>query len=190
MTERRSIEVIPACLDRDALRRMHACELEEAIYYPYRHFSVVAQLPGLTGRRATRSDCLVDARLGHAATADTCKTEMLENSENWCLEPLISHEAAARAANRYLSHAYSRNLKVIADFRIALNGTGIVYKKFWLALAVGRQYIVDSVTGQLHCLPRAQTGSNTAAHSACNAYVHVDGALHAADRPVYEPPSA
>jgi hypothetical protein len=130
-------------------------EFSGAVYYPFLHFSATYRLPGFLARREFRATCLVDARRGFAATADSFDVQEELVAEADVLDVRVPADTAENAARRYLSHALGRRLKAIADFGIETRYRGVVYKKFRVISIAEQRFIVDSVTGAIHPLPRA-----------------------------------
>lgn len=159
---RQSIEIIAPGFDRhDALKRMtalgpeQAVSMDGAVYYPYFRFAANCKVPGLFARPQVNAQCLVDGRRGIGATAEPFATVEESVGHDEVLGALLSADAAAHAAQRFMTHAISRRTRTIASFSMDVSLHGLVFKRFWLARAGGQRFVVDSVTGQLHGIGRA-----------------------------------
>ena len=141
-----------AAIERVEALDVGRAELETELLYPYYRFDVRGQLRSLFGDREMRLHCLVDARTGHAATADGFATERRPIDDSICLAPTQSSAAAARQARRYASHAIGRASRMAANFDLRLDGTGIVYRPCFIIACADRRLLVDGATGDLHPL--------------------------------------
>lgn len=150
--------VIRPCIDAaaavDRVRELcgGAAALERELLYPYHHFGVRGRLRSLFGAREVSAECLVDARTGHAATADAFTVVRRSCGDEGCLAPIVSATEARRRAERYSTHALGRAWRIAADFRLELTVHGIVHRPFCVVAGGGRRLLVDRVTGEMHPL--------------------------------------
>lgn len=126
--------------------------LECQLLYPYFHFGISGRLQSLLGSRALAVECLVDARTGHAATADAFDADRVPCSDEVCLAATWSQADAARQARRYATHALGRAYRIAANLHLELSAHGIVHRPFCIVTIAGRRLLVDRVTGELHPL--------------------------------------
>lgn len=150
--------VIASELDgTSATKRIEALDagraaVEAELLYPYYCFDVRGRLRSLFGDRPAEFRCLVDARTGHAATADRFATERRSVDASVCLVPTQSSELATRQARRYAAHAMGRASKTAANFDLRIEANGIVYRPFFIVVCGDTRLLVDGVTGDLHPL--------------------------------------
>jgi hypothetical protein len=155
------IDVMRASLDRGSARSLVSgltgddAEIERRVFYPYFRFGVSGLLRWLFGRRRLRTNCLVDARTGRASTSDRLVLELLTVTDDERLRPVQAHDAAARQAHRYATHALGRSLRVLGDLDIELDEGGLVHRPFWIVRSGRVRVLVDAVSGELHPLRAA-----------------------------------
>ena len=129
-------------------------EIEGRVYYPYFRYVVRGALRWLFGRRPFEVDCLVDARTGHAATADSFVIETVSSEADSRLPVRQDPGAGRRQAERYTRHALGRAFRVLAGFRLRADEGELVHRPFWVVRASGTRLLVDGVSGELHPMPR------------------------------------
>lgn len=151
--------------------------VERGVQYPYYHFIVSGSIRWLFSRKSLRFDCLVDARTGHAASADPMTTERARSLPDDCLSVQWSTSEAARQASRYAQHAMSRSLRLMSNFNTSLDERGLVYRPFWIVESGTTRILLDAVTAEVHPLTNRVTrpptyeicerASGTLDHSLC-----------------------
>jgi len=128
------------------------CRAERQLFYPYYHFAVTGRLRWLFGVRHMHIDCLVDARTGRAASADSLMLDHLQIDSRDRVSALKDGVEAESSARRYASHALGRSLRVLGNFNLALSRAALVHRPFWVVGAGAVSVLVDAVTGELHPL--------------------------------------
>ena len=129
-------------------------EIEGRVYYPYFRYVVRGALRWLFGRRPFEVDCLVDARTGRAATADSFVIETVRSEADSRLPVRQDPGTGRRQAERYTRHALGRAFRVLAGFRLQADEGELVHRPYWVVRASGARLLVDGVSGELHPMPR------------------------------------
>ncbi len=124
--------------------------IERKIYYPYFWFRARCRTTTLLGRRVVSANCLIDARNGLGATADSFETEASMVEADALLAARTTVGEADRAARRFVAHSFGRSLRMLADFGVTTKALGLVYKAFWLVRVGGLTVLVDSMTGSVY----------------------------------------
>lgn len=125
---------------------------DRVLYYPYFRFIGSYTLPTLFGRKEAELLCLVDAVTGRGATADGFVISQVNASEMDVINSNITADLAAREAQRTVTNALSKSLRVISNFDLALQHRGVVYKAFWIVSNGSVRAMVDQVNGSMHPL--------------------------------------
>ena len=129
--------------------------LERELLYPYYRFAANGRLRFLFGERKLNVDCLIDARTGHAATADAFDVVARHCEAEACLDAIRTPAEARRLAQRYATHALSRGYRIAANFNLQLVDRGVVHRPFCIVASGGDRLLVDRVSGELHPLASA-----------------------------------
>jgi hypothetical protein len=122
-------------------------QVERGVVYPYYCFGAGCRVPTLVGRKPVETVCLVDAVNGIGATADGFEVEPRRVPARTLIAPTLQTADATRIATRTVTHWLGRSLRTIADFEVALEPRGLVYKHFWIVRANGSRLLLDSTTG-------------------------------------------
>ena len=159
MTELTPVTVIRERLgDADAMRAVAdvvgsaKVAIERRLYYPFHWYRVSGSAPALFARRPLTLECLVDARIGQASTADPFAVVRDTVPAGALLPPERDSQDAEREARRYASHALGRGLRTIASFELELEHRGVVHKAFWLMRCDGHGVLLDTTNGELQLL--------------------------------------
>jgi len=151
LDERAAVTRVGALLDAADV------QIERRVYYPYYHFAVQGELRWLFRRKRLRFDCLVDARTGHASSADPLDVERVATLSEGGLAVQQTPGEAARRARRYAQHAMGRGLRLMSNFNTRLEACGVVYRPFWILGSGSMRILLDAVTGELHPLSNPAT---------------------------------
>lgn len=126
--------------------------VESEVIYPYHCFSGDCSVPTLVGRKQLAMICLVDAVNGLGATADSFELKKETVPVEQILAADVDEKSAAEIARSTLTHRLGRKLRMIASFDVAMNGRGLVHKRFFIIQSSDARVMVDSTTGGLHPL--------------------------------------
>lgn len=135
-----------------------SAEVERRLFYPFRFVSLRCSTRTLLGESAMRVACLVDARTRLCATADPFELEELAASHDEILEATLDELDSRRIAERYVAYVVRRRRKALANPKLEVLESVLVYKPFWIvgcSEGNSRQFrvLVDGVTGGFHPIP-------------------------------------
>lgn len=158
MAESIAVRCLEPRLDKRAVAlRLGLCASRvRAVYVPYFWFRATGSAPTPFGRRPIEVDCLVNALSGEGSTCGSFPLGERALPADAVLRSTCGESAAKGEAQRCVTHNVGRGLRTIADFRVALDARGIVYKPFWLLQDVDTPMIVDAMTGGWHPLAAAR----------------------------------
>jgi len=125
---------------------------ESEMIYPYYCFDADCRVPTLAGRKQFSMICLVDAVNGLGATADSFELKRETVPMELLLAADIDGQAAAKTAQRTVTHRLGRKLRTISTFDVDVTPRGLIHKRFWIVKTSDARVMVDSTTGSLHPL--------------------------------------